>query len=386
MSFSSFLFEPWQQNIKRNGKLENLKEIIEPTLLLDKKKCLHNIKTMVEKAQKNNVIFRPHFKTHQSHEIGRRFRDMGVDRITVSSLKMAEYFAADGWNDITVAFPVNLRELERINQLAQKITLNLLVESPRVVAQLAERIVAPMNLYIKIDSGYHRTGVAPENFDLIDSILQQIDKTSGLSFCGFLSHAGHSYGVQGREAIEKIHQQSVNIFSRLRPKYIETYPDLIISIGDTPTCSVVDDLSAFDEIRPGNFVFYDAIQAHIGSCSLEQIAVAVACPVVAKHANRWQLILYGGAVHFSKDLYVDETGRKVFGLMVYLADNGWTISEQPPILRSVSQEHGVLEVDEKTFESIGEGDLVGILPAHSCLTGNLLKKYVTLEGAVVGRL
>ena len=56
--------------------------IIEPTLLLDEKKCQENINFMVQKAKRSNVIFRPHFKTHQSIEVGRWFRAQGVDKIT----------------------------------------------------------------------------------------------------------------------------------------------------------------------------------------------------------------------------------------------------------------------------------------------------------------
>jgi hypothetical protein len=41
---------------------------------------------------------------------------------------MAQYFVDDGWNDITVAFPVNLREAGIINELAGRIQLNLLAE------------------------------------------------------------------------------------------------------------------------------------------------------------------------------------------------------------------------------------------------------------------
>ncbi|MEM6737764.1 MAG: alanine racemase, partial [Bacteroidota bacterium] len=78
-------------------------KITDPTLLLNKDICLRNIERMVAKAKHHNLTFRPHFKTHQSHEIGRWFREYGVDKITVSSLKMAEYFAEDQWGDITVA-------------------------------------------------------------------------------------------------------------------------------------------------------------------------------------------------------------------------------------------------------------------------------------------
>ncbi|MDD4646297.1 MAG: alanine racemase, partial [Bacteroidales bacterium] len=73
---------------------------------------------MAAKASRSGVIFRPHFKTHQSLTIGRWFREAGTRYITESSLVAAGYFASDGWNDITVAIPVNLREIDQINRLA----------------------------------------------------------------------------------------------------------------------------------------------------------------------------------------------------------------------------------------------------------------------------
>ncbi len=82
-----------------------------PTLLLDEEKCRDNIRQMARKAADNNVVFRPHFKTHQSVEIGGWFREEGIEKITVSSLRMAKYFAGDGWKDILVAFPVNILEI-----------------------------------------------------------------------------------------------------------------------------------------------------------------------------------------------------------------------------------------------------------------------------------
>ena len=74
---------------------------------------------MAGKAHANRLVFRPHFKTHQSHLIGQWFREEGVTKITASSLSMAAYFAEDGWDDITVAFPVNIREMDTINELAR---------------------------------------------------------------------------------------------------------------------------------------------------------------------------------------------------------------------------------------------------------------------------
>ena len=74
-----------------------LDQIDQPALLLDDDIARRNIDRMVVKAARNQVIFRPHFKTHQSAEIGEWFREKGIEKITVSSVEMAEYFANNGW-------------------------------------------------------------------------------------------------------------------------------------------------------------------------------------------------------------------------------------------------------------------------------------------------
>jgi D-serine deaminase-like pyridoxal phosphate-dependent protein len=357
--------------------------LIEPTLLLDKQKCLSNISMMAEKARKNNVIFRPHFKTHQSHEVGRWFRSFGVDKITVSSMKMAEYFANDGWNDITVAFPANVHEKDRLNRLAEKITLNLLVVSPEAVDLLGKEIHHPINLFIEMDTGYHRTGVVPENAGLLDAILNRIQAYPHVTFKGFLTHDGHSYKIRNdKKAILKIHQNTLTIAKELKQKYASRYPDVIFSLGDTPTCSVAETFTDVDEIRPGNFVFYDFTQVAIGSCVLEQIAVAMACPVVATYPERNEIVVHGGAVHFSKDSLATPHGNS-FGKVVRLTEGGWSTEETGMYIKSLSQEHGIIHAEKNQTKNIQVGDWLAVLPIHSCLSADVMKAYKTLEGETI---
>ena len=87
--------------------------ITKPTLCLDEAKCKTNIAFMAERAKNHDVTLRPHFKTHQCLEIGRWFKEKDITKITVSSLTMAKYFAEE-WDDITVAFPVNILEIDLI--------------------------------------------------------------------------------------------------------------------------------------------------------------------------------------------------------------------------------------------------------------------------------
>jgi len=343
--------------------------ITKPTLLIDELKCRYHINDMVKKAERNRVIFRPHFKTHQSVRVGRWFRDAGVEKITVSSVDMATYFAEDGWKDITIAFPVNILEIEEINKLAGKIQLNVLVESAATVEMLSAGLEHPVDVFIKIELGKRRTGIDPQNIEGINEVITRIQDLPLLKFAGFLGHAGHSYLCENKNQIRGVLEESRIIYERLRKHFGKK---LIYSFGDTPTCSVSSDFTRFDEIRPGNFVFYDLMMAGTGACSVEDISVTMACPVVAKHPDRNEVVIYGGAVHFSKDS-IRENEQVIYGKVAQNKEEGWGDLEPDVVLDRISQEHGILKAPSEWIENIRIGDVVKILPVHSCLTVDLMR-------------
>lgn len=357
-----------------------------PTLLLDRQKCIQNIDRLIVKAKKSNVLLRPHFKTHQSHEIGSWFKERGVTCCTVSSLKMAQYFYEDGWDDITVAFPLNYLEADQINTIGSKIKLKLMVSVPGVLPQLLKKLKSKVGIYIEIDTGYHRTGFSPSDDHSIESVINEIEASPLLQLDGLLSHAGHTYKCSSKSAVEKIYLEEVRILNDLRNKYRSRYPDLKLSIGDTPSVSRVDDFSEVDELRAGNLVFYDLTQTKIGSCSLDQIAIALACPVVATYPQRKEIIIYGGGVHFSKDFIETEEGTICYGSVVTLNNNGWKLPPTKMFVKALSQEHGTVHASEERINQIRPGDLLGVLPVHSCLMADAMGGYVTLEGERISRL
>lgn len=361
-------------------------EIVRPTLLLDEIKCKANIRRVVDKARKMGVTLRPHFKTHQSHEVGRWFREEGVTTCTVSSMRMASYFAEDGWADITVAFPLNYLEVEEINRLASSITLAICLVSVDSMSPLVKKLKQPVHCFIEIDSGYHRTGIEPSNHSAIDEIVKSISSNPLLTFNGFLTHAGQSYTCRSGQEILKIHQQTSTLMRKVGDRYRKDFPDLVISIGDTPSCSVASDFRDIGEIRPGNFVFYDLMQCAIGACTKENIAVAMACPVVALYPSRNEMVVHGGAVHFSKDFLKSEDGMPLYGEIVKLTREGWELPTLPLYLKSLSQEHGILHGPAEEIQKFKVGDVVGILPVHSCLTADAMGQYFTLEGKMIGMM
>lgn len=353
-------------------------DLTKPTLLLDEKKCKQNIENMISRANQFNCNLRPHFKTHQSLIVGNWFRDLGITQCAVSSLEMAKYFFNGGWTDITVAFPLNILEHTIVNDLAGKIKLNLCVESFETVKALNEFLEHPVGIFLKIDAGYHRTGLDAENFTEIEAILKALESNHLITIKGFLQHAGHTYGAKGKAEIDEIHTYTSEKMIKLKDHFLKKYPDVIISNGDTPTCSVSENFEHIEEMRPGNFVFYDVMQAEIGSCQYDDIAVAMACPAVAKHADRNEVIIYGGAVHFSKDR-IERDGKTIYGLIAEEKENGWGNPISGWYVKKLSQEHGTIHVPDEAFDQIKIGDLLYIFPIHSCLTANLMSKYYTLD-------
>jgi D-serine deaminase-like pyridoxal phosphate-dependent protein len=343
-----------------------------PSFLINELICRLNIHRMAEKARANHLIFRPHFKTHQSVEVGRWFREEGIEAITVSSVKMADFFAKAGWNDITIAFPVNIREIEEINRLAGIINLNVLFDMPEQAEALALKLATNAGYFIKIDVGYHRAGVLPGDIKTIDAILSSAGSEL-LHFRGFLTHAGQTYRAKSKEEVIRIHRKTSDMLYNLKLKYIQKYPGINTSTGDTPSCSLAEDFTGIDEIRPGNFVFYDLMQLQRGSCDFGQIAAAVICPVVSVYPDRNEALIYGGAVHLSKESLPNPDGSKNYGLIVPFTDGKWQIPEGNDFLVSLSQEHGIFRTSSQWARSLRPGDLVAVIPVHSCLAADLLK-------------
>lgn len=355
--------------------------ITRPSLLLDEQKMMANLQRMLRKAENTSTELIPHFKTHQSAQIGQMVKEAGVKRITVSSVKMAEYFAKAGWKDITIAFPLNPLEIPAINQLLdQGVAITVLISDVHTVSKTDEALSAQVQAMIEVDTGHDRSGISSENLGLIKNIAQQILDADHFQLYGIYAHPGHTYHAHSVGEIRQIWSASIKQLNFLRNQLYSFAPELKIRMGDTPGCSVVEDMEGIDEIGPGNFIFYDLVMNYLDVCEENDIAVAVACPVVAKYSERNEVIIHGGAVHFSKDHLFGEGEEKFFGELVILNDSGWSSIIPEAKLKSISQEHGVLKVSADVFEQIEIGDVLGFLPIHSCLTANLMKGYLTFEG------
>jgi D-serine deaminase-like pyridoxal phosphate-dependent protein len=230
----------------------------------------------------------------------------------------------------------------------------------------------PFRVWMKVDCGYHRAGVDPEG-PLAQELAHKLDGSSTLQFSGLLTHAGHAYGTDSRGELAAVAEQErsslVKLAASLRDSGVEVPA---VSVGSTPTMSVVEDLAGVDEMRPGNYVFYDQMQAKLRSCSIDDCAVTVLASVVSAQPGAGHCVIDAGALSLSKDSLQSDDGTSEFGEILE------TLPPQSPTrtarARSLSQEHGILD------SALAVGTRVQVLPVHSCLTVACFDEYVVVRG------
>ncbi len=339
-----------------------------PALLLDAAVLENNLSSMAERARRLEVALRPHIKTHKCVEIARRQRALGSRGITVSTLYEAKVFADHGFDDITWAFPVILNRLEEVRAIASRVRLRLVVDSGTAVDAL-EQAAFPFEVWLKVDCGYHRVGVDPEQEEAWQ-LARRIHESENLTFGGILSHSGHAYGAADRAAVAEEERAVMVGFAETLAHHEVEVPE--ISVGSTPAMMAVKQLNGVTEARPGNYALFDYSQVAMGSCAPTDCAVTVMASVVS--SNSRQCVIDAGALALSKDLGPEDgTFGKLF------RDDSSEL-EEDLYVASVSQEHGKLN------RPLPVGTRVRILPHHSCLTMAMFDEvYVQQEGQVIDR-
>lgn len=339
-----------------------------------------NCATMRKKAAASSVAFRPHVKTHKTMEVALMQHGGLPGPITVSTLAEAEFFAKGGFEDIVYAVPVAPAKLERCAALVHSLNrFAILVDSLDALGAVEEFARAQdllFDVWLKIDCGYHRAGVDPES-DLAMELGRRAAASRFIRFLGALTHGGHSYHARRREEIVRVAADETKAVSRFVERMREAGVDgLVRSVGSTPTMSVVDRFEGCDEVRPGNYVFYDAFQATIGACRPEDVAVSVLATVIGVYPEQRKLLIDAGALAMSKDRGPEHVDPEFgFGIVC-----GIDLRPLPLTLTSLSQEHGqVYATEPHDVTRWPVGTKLRIIPNHSCLTAALYDRYDVVD-------
>jgi len=360
-----------------------------PALLLDQNVLERNLARMRLHLRRLGVSLRPHVKTAKSIDVVRRALEGQPGGITVSTLKEAEYFLAQGIRDILYAVGIAPGKLAHmVNLIRRGADLTVILDNVATVQAVADAaraagVVIPALIELDVDG--RRSGVQPASPLLIE-VGRVLAANPSVALRGVMTHAGESYNCRSAQALREMAEReragSVWAAQRLREAEL---PAPVISVGSTPTALFAESLDGVTEVRAGVYMFQDLVMAGIGVCATEDIALSVLVSVIGHQADRGWIITDGGWMALSRDR--GTSSQKI--------DQGYgivrTVTGEAPcddlIVISTNQEHGVIAQRaggplDVTHYPIGT--LLRVLPNHACATAAQHQSYHVVAGTRPG--
>ncbi|HEY7005721.1 MAG TPA: alanine racemase [Sphingomicrobium sp.] len=363
------------------GHPGTVSDLTTPALILDRTRLERNATRMRDKVRQLGVTLRPHVKTSKSIDVLRILAGDEDLPITVSTLAEARYFFDRGVTDVLYAIgiaPVKLPAVAELIRAGCKLRIILdTAEAAEAVAAFVAAEGVPIEVLIEIDSDGHRAGVAPD-----DPLLIEIGQRLGGSLAGVMTHAGASYDCRTRDEFEAMAEQeralTVEAAERLRAAEL---PCPIVSVGSTPTLHYARRLDGVTEVRAGVYAFGDLVQAELGTCSVDDIAIGVLASVIGHNRHHGRVLIDAGFLALSRDrgtadLPVDWDYGAVCDPVSGAVIEGVTVS-------STNQEHGIITArsGQIDFDRFRVGSQVRILPNHACATAAAYERYFVTDGS-----
>jgi len=341
-------------------------DIDTPALLLDLDAFERNIATLAASVQGRTIRVRAHAKTHKCAEIAKRQIAAGAIGVCCQKVSEAEAVVDGGIGDVLVSNEVvGAAKIRRLAELAKRAHVGVCVDDAANVHDIAAT-GAKLDVYVEVDVGMHRCGVAPGQ-PAVD-LARAITQNKNLRLAGLQAYHGRAQHVRSmserRAAIDQAARAVLSTKELLKKAGL---PCPIVTGAGSGTYMLEVESGAWDEIQPGSYVFMDADYGK----------------------NEWAAPL----PRFQHSLFVLATvmsrpaaDRAVLdaGLKASSVDSGMPLVWQRSgfAYTRASDEHGVLE--GANLPALGEK--VFLVPGHCDPTVNLYDWYVCVRGGRVEAL
>jgi D-serine deaminase-like pyridoxal phosphate-dependent protein len=349
-----------------------LEEVDTPALILDLDAFEANLKRLAE-AVGRRVRVRAHAKTHKCAEIGRRQVAAGAVGLCCQKVSEAEAMVDGGIADVLVSNEiVGARKLERLAALARRAQIGVCVDNVDNVRDLEaamQRAGARIDVYIELEVGMRRCGVAPGAPAL--ALARAIAASPSLRFAGLHAYHGRAQHIRSLEERHAVIRKAALLVKNTKTLLQEAgIACPIVTGAGTGTFMFEVELGAWDEIQPGSYVFMDWDYAR----------------------NEWAPPM----PRFEHSLFVLATVMSRSGPQLAIVDAGLKASsvdsgmpavwERPGLAYThASDEHGWVEI-APSAAAPGLGDKLLLVPGHCDPTVNLYDWYVCVRGGVVEAL
>jgi len=355
-----------------------LQELRTPCVLVDWRRLERNIDRMQAAADAGGLRLRPHAKTHKSTEVARLQLARGAKGICCAKLGEAEVFADAGFEDIRLPYPLHPSNADRVIALLDRTHLSFIVDNIEVARGWSAAMTAAgreVDVLVKVDVGLHRCGIDPDASGAAEMVAQ-VGRLPGLRFRGLLSHAGHAYSASSDDETRRIAAAEAATLTGLASQVGALGVRCEeISVGATPTARHSATLAGLTEMRPGNYAYYDRMQVALGSATWDDCALTVLARVVSRPAAD-RVILDSGSKTLTNDVVRGPGETPGYGVVLEALDR--FSPNRQLVIERLSEEHAKVTVAGGC--ALAPGDLVRIIPNHSCPVSNLVDRAWKVDG------
>jgi D-serine deaminase-like pyridoxal phosphate-dependent protein len=174
-------------------ELADPEQILTPALAISPARVVENIDAVLRNLGPADR-WQPHAKTFKMRWTVDRLLDWGVRRFKCATVAELELLCDAGVDEALLAMAVTGAAQRRVRELARRTNgtrIGVLVDHPRHVAGWRGADVA---LFVDVDTGMHRTGIAPHDSLALDDLVAAA-RRAGQSFAGIHSFEGHVAAV-----------------------------------------------------------------------------------------------------------------------------------------------------------------------------------------------
>lgn len=341
-----------------------LNAILTPMPIIDEDRLAANILRAQSYLDAHGKAFRPHIKTHKIPAIAKQQLQAGAIGINCQKVSEAEVFAGAGFEDILITYNIlGAAKLPRLKALNARIgRLSVVADSAVTIAGLDGTLDAarPLAVLVECDTGGKRCGVQTPEAAL--ALAELIVAAPGLTFKGILTYPAPG----GAETVENFIRETMALLA------VKGIDCPVRSSGGSPDFYSAHLVPSATEHRAGTYVYNDRSMLRAGHCSAGDLAMHVLATVVSKPtADR--AVLDSG----SKALTSDLLGFSDYGLI-----EGY---EGAKII-SLSEEHAVVDLSGCSGPRPEIGDVVQVVPNHTCVVSNLFDRMVFHRNGLVTRV
>jgi D-serine deaminase-like pyridoxal phosphate-dependent protein len=305
---------------------------------------------------------RPHIKTHKTKEVNDLLLAAGITKFKCATIAEAELLALSEAPDVLISMQLIGPNISRYRQLIEQYPATHFssiiddIDAATELNFLLEGLLA--GVYIDLNMGMNRTGIRPEK---ALELIQQLKDHPNLVIKGVHAYDGHIRDKEYKDRANRVDADFASFYTLI--DQLDT-SNLELVVSGTPSFLVHHKNPLFT-CSPGTFVFFDAGYAALFPENTFEYGVEIIARIISKPTSSTVCL---------------DLGHKSVASENPIENRVRFIDRPDWILKSQSEEHGMVEVGDSSTYKVGE--IVRMIPYHICPSVNLHSHLQVIDGGL----